>query len=242
MVDAYLNSANSGLGSSKMSGLVQAPPMSSIRSRPLNVTLEDSGAKSAQFPTVITGTENVRSRFCHDSARDRKAAEVRNRMTDPAGRGCADDAMCGLCWSCNTLTRQNETRNSPDKTHLNPAPSRNPPSISEARATSRIRDPTRRNSRPGLRRYRTEAFCYGPRSCPLYRSGPERKVRDIDREAASPSGACRHKADRVRLRYTVKQAEDPIEYQGKAKEFKGLCRYSSCELSDFLTVVLNAPR
>jgi hypothetical protein len=29
---------------------------------------------------------------------------------------------------------------------------------------------------PGGRRYRTETFCYGPRSCPLYRSGPERKV------------------------------------------------------------------
>ena len=26
------------------------------------------------------------------------------------------------------------------------------------------------------RRYRTETFCYGPRSCPLYRSGPPRKV------------------------------------------------------------------
>jgi hypothetical protein len=29
---------------------------------------------------------------------------------------------------------------------------------------------------PTQRRYRTETFCYGPRSCPLYRSGPERKV------------------------------------------------------------------
>jgi len=29
---------------------------------------------------------------------------------------------------------------------------------------------------PSKRRYRTETFCYGPRSCPLYRSGPERKV------------------------------------------------------------------
>lgn len=29
---------------------------------------------------------------------------------------------------------------------------------------------------PSQRRYRTETFCYGPRSCPLYRSGPERKV------------------------------------------------------------------
>jgi hypothetical protein len=27
-----------------------------------------------------------------------------------------------------------------------------------------------------VRRYRTEAFCYGPRSCALYRSGPARKV------------------------------------------------------------------
>ena len=29
---------------------------------------------------------------------------------------------------------------------------------------------------PNKRRYRTETFCYGPRSCPLYRSGPARKV------------------------------------------------------------------
>ena len=29
---------------------------------------------------------------------------------------------------------------------------------------------------PSKRRYRTETFCYGPRSCPLYRSGPARKV------------------------------------------------------------------
>ena len=29
---------------------------------------------------------------------------------------------------------------------------------------------------PSRRRYRTETFCYGPRSCPLYRSGPQRKV------------------------------------------------------------------
>jgi hypothetical protein len=29
---------------------------------------------------------------------------------------------------------------------------------------------------PSKRRYRTEAFCYGPLSCPLYRSGPSRKV------------------------------------------------------------------
>lgn len=29
---------------------------------------------------------------------------------------------------------------------------------------------------PGKRRYRTETFCYGPRSCPLYRSGPAREV------------------------------------------------------------------
>ena len=29
---------------------------------------------------------------------------------------------------------------------------------------------------PSTRRYRTEAFCYGPRSCALYRSGPARKV------------------------------------------------------------------
>ncbi len=29
---------------------------------------------------------------------------------------------------------------------------------------------------PGKRRYRTETFCYGPRSCPLYRSGPARTV------------------------------------------------------------------
>jgi hypothetical protein len=29
---------------------------------------------------------------------------------------------------------------------------------------------------PSKRRYRTETFCYGPRSCPLYRSGPARTV------------------------------------------------------------------
>jgi len=29
---------------------------------------------------------------------------------------------------------------------------------------------------PSKRRYRTEAFCYGPLTCPLYRSGPARKV------------------------------------------------------------------
>jgi len=29
---------------------------------------------------------------------------------------------------------------------------------------------------PSKRRYRTETFCCGPRSCPLYRPGPQRKV------------------------------------------------------------------
>jgi hypothetical protein len=29
---------------------------------------------------------------------------------------------------------------------------------------------------PSKRRYRTETFCYGPRSCPHYRPGPPRKV------------------------------------------------------------------
>jgi hypothetical protein len=29
---------------------------------------------------------------------------------------------------------------------------------------------------PSKRRYRTETFCYAPRSCPFYRSGPARKV------------------------------------------------------------------
>ena len=29
---------------------------------------------------------------------------------------------------------------------------------------------------PGKRRYRTETFCYGPRSCALYEPGPARKV------------------------------------------------------------------
>jgi hypothetical protein len=29
---------------------------------------------------------------------------------------------------------------------------------------------------PSKRRYRTETFCYGPRSCSLYRSGPQRKI------------------------------------------------------------------
>jgi hypothetical protein len=29
---------------------------------------------------------------------------------------------------------------------------------------------------PRKRRYRTETFCYGPRSCPFYQAGPVRKV------------------------------------------------------------------
>ena len=29
---------------------------------------------------------------------------------------------------------------------------------------------------PSKRRYRTETFCYGPFSCPVYESGPVRKV------------------------------------------------------------------
>ena len=29
---------------------------------------------------------------------------------------------------------------------------------------------------PSRRRYRTETFCYGPLSCPLYQSGPVRTV------------------------------------------------------------------
>jgi hypothetical protein len=29
---------------------------------------------------------------------------------------------------------------------------------------------------PRQRRYRTETFCYGPRSCPIYAAGPARKV------------------------------------------------------------------
>jgi hypothetical protein len=29
---------------------------------------------------------------------------------------------------------------------------------------------------PSVRRYRTETFCYGPKSCPFYRAGPTRKV------------------------------------------------------------------
>ena len=30
---------------------------------------------------------------------------------------------------------------------------------------------------PSRHRYRTETFCYGPRSCPLYQAGPARTVR-----------------------------------------------------------------
>jgi len=30
--------------------------------------------------------------------------------------------------------------------------------------------------KPGIRRYRCETFCYGPKSCPSYRPGPRRKV------------------------------------------------------------------
>ncbi|MFQ5599619.1 MAG: hypothetical protein ACE5G2_03605 [Candidatus Krumholzibacteriia bacterium] len=29
---------------------------------------------------------------------------------------------------------------------------------------------------PSVKRYRTETFCYGPKSCPLYAAGPTRKV------------------------------------------------------------------
>jgi len=29
---------------------------------------------------------------------------------------------------------------------------------------------------PSRRRYRTETFCYGPRSCPFYKAGPARTV------------------------------------------------------------------
>ncbi len=29
---------------------------------------------------------------------------------------------------------------------------------------------------PSMRRYRRETFCYGPKSCPLYKAGPTRKV------------------------------------------------------------------
>jgi len=32
------------------------------------------------------------------------------------------------------------------------------------------------NWNPDKRRYRTETFCYGPLSCPVYRAGPTRKV------------------------------------------------------------------
>ncbi len=47
---------------------------------------------------------------------------------------------------------------------------------------------------PSKRRYRTETFCYGLRACPLYRSGPERKVLSyteedwVDDEATSRRG------------------------------------------------------
>ena len=30
--------------------------------------------------------------------------------------------------------------------------------------------------KPDVRRYREETFCYGPKSCPVYRAGPTRKV------------------------------------------------------------------
>jgi hypothetical protein len=29
---------------------------------------------------------------------------------------------------------------------------------------------------PSVRRYRSETFCYGPKSCPVYKAGPTRKV------------------------------------------------------------------
>jgi len=36
--------------------------------------------------------------------------------------------------------------------------------------------PELKTPHPSKRRYRTETFCYGPRSCPLYESGLARKV------------------------------------------------------------------
>ena len=30
--------------------------------------------------------------------------------------------------------------------------------------------------KPSVKRYRYETFCYGPKSCPLYKAGPTRKV------------------------------------------------------------------
>jgi hypothetical protein len=52
---------------------------------------------------------------------------------------------------------------------------------------------------PGRRRYRTETFCYGPLSCPIYKSGPTRKTPGrhgmtyeeedwVDQDATAPRG------------------------------------------------------
>jgi len=54
--------------------------------------------------------------------------------------------------------------------------------------------------KPGVKRYRTETFCYGPKSCRLYKAGPIRKVPGrrgivyeeedwVDEEATSHRGA-----------------------------------------------------
>ena len=54
--------------------------------------------------------------------------------------------------------------------------------------------------KPGVKRYWTETFCYGPKSCRLYKAGPTRKVPGrrgmvyeeedgVDEEATSHRGA-----------------------------------------------------
>jgi hypothetical protein len=45
---------------------------------------------------------------------------------------------------------------------------------------------------PRERRYRTETFCYGPRSCPLYVPGPARTVPGTSRNDLHRGGLGGH--------------------------------------------------
>ena len=67
---------------------------------------------------------------------------------------------------------------------------------------------------PSKLRYHTETFCYGPRACPLYRSGPERKVPGrhgmsyteedwVDDEATTPrSRRVKHRVQTAKTEYS----------------------------------------
>ena len=54
---------------------------------------------------------------------------------------------------------------------------------------------------PKQRRYRRETFCYGPKSCPLYKPGPTRKV-------PGRRGMSYEEEDRVDEEATAHRGED----------------------------------